>query len=58
MATREPTPLLVAISTSARQLHALLRCIAIVPKALVHISDAGLKLSSYDGSVLEGASSS
>lgn len=48
------SPLLTAISSSARQLHSLIRCIAFTSKVLVQLSDTGVKLSSYDSSVLEG----
>jgi hypothetical protein len=49
-------PILTAVSSSARQLYLLLRCIAFSPKAHVQISDMGLKLAVDEASVMEGIS--
>lgn len=49
-------PVLTAVSSSARPLFTLLRCIAFAPKAHVILSDEGLKFSVDDASVMEGAS--
>lgn len=48
-------PVLTAVSSSARQLYQLLRCIAFSNKAHVQISDIGLKLAVDEASVMEGA---
>jgi cell cycle checkpoint protein len=50
----EEPPVLMAVSSSARQLYLLLRCIAFSPKAHVQISDMGLKLAVDEASVMEG----
>ena len=50
----EGTPMLTAVSNSARQLYLLLRCIAFSQKAHVQISDMGLKLAVDEASVMEG----
>jgi cell cycle checkpoint protein len=47
-------PILTAVSSSARQLFMLLRCIAFSTKAHVQIGEEGLKLSVDEASVLEG----
>lgn len=47
-------PILTAVSSSARQLFMLLRCIAFAPKALVQIGEEGLKVSVEEATVLEG----
>lgn len=47
-------PVLTAVSSSARQLYHLLRCIAFSNKAHVQISDLGLKLAVDEASVMEG----
>lgn len=47
-------PVLTAVSSSARQLYLLLRCIAFSNKALVQIGEEGLKLSVDEASVMEG----
>jgi cell cycle checkpoint protein len=49
-------PILTAVSSSARQLYLLLRCIAFSNKAHVQISDIGLKLAVDEASVMEGTS--
>jgi cell cycle checkpoint protein len=46
--------ILTAVSSSARQLYLLLRCIAFSNKAHVQISDIGLKLAVDEASVMEG----
>lgn len=47
-------PVLTAVSSSARQLYLLLRCIAFSNKALVQIGEEGLKVSVDEASVMEG----
>jgi cell cycle checkpoint protein len=47
-------PIFSAVSSSARQLYLLLRCIGFANKAQVQISDEGLRFSVSDSSVLEG----
>jgi cell cycle checkpoint protein len=47
-------PVLTAVSSSARQLFMLLRCIAFSNKAHVTISEEGLKLSVNESSTMEG----
>jgi cell cycle checkpoint protein len=54
MDNEETSPILAAVSNSARQLYLLLRCIAFSPKAHVQISDMGLKLAVDEASVMEG----
>jgi len=49
-------PILTAVSSSARQLYLLLRCINFAEKAHVQISDEGLKFSVDEASVMEGTS--
>ncbi|RAR10236.1 Rad1-domain-containing protein [Stemphylium lycopersici] len=51
----EEPPLLTAVSSSARQLYQLLRCIAFSNKAHVQISDIGLKLAVDEASVMEAS---
>jgi len=53
MGDQEP-PVLTAVSSSARQLFLLLRCIASANKAHVTISEEGLKFSVSEGSSMEG----
>ncbi|KAL6706405.1 checkpoint clamp complex protein Rad1 [Coniothyrium glycines] len=48
-------PILTAVSSSARQLFLLLRCIAFSNKALVQISEEGLKFSVDEATVLEAS---
>ncbi|PVI08404.1 Rad1-domain-containing protein, partial [Periconia macrospinosa] len=48
-------PILTAVSGSARQLYLLLRCINFAEKAHVQISEAGLKFSVDEASVMEGS---
>jgi len=50
----EEPPILTAVSSSARQLYLLLRCIAFANKAHVQISDIGMKLAVDEASVMEG----
>ena len=50
----EEPPILTAVSSSARQLYLLLRCIAFSSKAHVQISDIGMKLAVDEASVMEG----
>lgn len=47
-------PLCSAVSSSARQLYLLLRCIAFSPKTQVRISPEGLRFSAEETSVMEG----
>ncbi|RMZ67398.1 hypothetical protein GMOD_00001314 [Pyrenophora seminiperda CCB06] len=47
-------PILTAVSSSARQLFLLLRCVAFSNKAHVQISDIGIKLAVDDASIMEG----
>src|SRR5689334_17911948 len=48
------SPLFTAISTSARQLHVLLRCIAFSPRAEVQITHSGIRFSVEEARVLQG----
>ncbi|KAL1612804.1 checkpoint clamp complex protein Rad1 [Paraconiothyrium brasiliense] len=48
-------PLLTAVSSSARQLYLLLRCINFADKAHVQINDGGLQFSVDEASVMEGS---
>ena len=50
-------PIFSAVSTSARQLHSLLKCIAFTDKVQVQIAEDGLRFSSGESSVMEGAAS-
>jgi cell cycle checkpoint protein len=47
-------PVLTAVSSSARQLYVLLRCINFSEKAHVQISEEGLKFSVEEASAMEG----
>ncbi|SMR50613.1 unnamed protein product [Zymoseptoria tritici ST99CH_1E4] len=47
------TPLFVAVSSSARQILLLLRCISFAKKANVRISPEGMRFSTEEGSVME-----
>jgi cell cycle checkpoint protein len=49
----EPS-ILTAVSSSARQLFMLLRCIAFANKAHVHVSEEGIKFAVAEVSVMEG----
>lgn len=51
-------PILTAVSSSARQLYLLLRCINFADKAHVQISEEGLKFSVDEASVMEGTAAS
>ncbi|KAF1831163.1 Rad1-domain-containing protein [Decorospora gaudefroyi] len=51
----EEPPVLTAVSSSARQLYLLLRCIAFSNKAHVQISDLGLKLAVDEASAMEAS---
>ncbi|KAF2127964.1 DNA repair exonuclease rad1 [Dothidotthia symphoricarpi CBS 119687] len=51
----ETPPILTAVSSSARQLYQLLRCIAFSSKAHVQISAEGLKFSVDEASVMEAS---
>ncbi|KAJ4358265.1 checkpoint clamp complex protein Rad1 [Didymosphaeria variabile] len=55
MDEEEELPLLTAISSSARQLYLLLRCINFADKAHVQINDGGLQFSVDEASVMEGS---
>ncbi|KAF1935562.1 hypothetical protein EJ02DRAFT_123328 [Clathrospora elynae] len=48
-------PVLMAVSSSARQLYLLLRCIAFSPKAHVQIDEGGLRLSVDEAGVMEAS---
>ncbi|KAF1349492.1 hypothetical protein EJ07DRAFT_159815 [Lizonia empirigonia] len=48
-------PVLAAISSSARQLFTLLRCIAFAPKAHVQLTDQGLRFSVDEASAMEAS---
>jgi cell cycle checkpoint protein len=50
----DESPVLTAVSSSARQLFLLLRCITFSNKAHVTISEEGLKFSVSEGSSMEG----
>lgn len=50
----EERPLFSAVSSSARQLYLLLRCISFSEKAQVQISEEGLRFSVEESSVMEG----
>lgn len=56
MDEEDEPPILTALSSSARQLYLLLRCINFSEKAHVQISDEGLKFSVEEASVMEGMS--
>lgn len=49
-------PIFSALSTSARQLYLLLRCIAFTPKAEVQITPEGLRFSAEEARVIQGLS--
>jgi cell cycle checkpoint protein len=49
-------PIFTALSTSARQLYLLLRCIAFTPKAEVQITPEGLRFSAEEARVIQGLS--
>jgi cell cycle checkpoint protein len=50
----EELPLFNAVSSSARHLYLLLRCIGFSSKAQVQISEEGLRFSVQESSVMEG----
>jgi cell cycle checkpoint protein len=54
---QDTPPILTAVSSSARQLYLLLRCVAFSSKAHVQVSEEGLKFSADDASAMEGESS-
>lgn len=54
MAPNRDAPLFSAVSSSARQLFLLLRCISFAPKAQVQISGEGIRFSIEDSAVMEG----
>jgi len=54
MADGSDKPLFSAVSPSARQLYALLRCISFTPKVQVRLTAEGIRFSSADSSVMEG----
>jgi cell cycle checkpoint protein len=54
---QDEPPILTAVSSSARQLFLLLRCIAFANKAHVNISDEGVRFSVDEASAMEGTSS-
>jgi len=54
MADNREAPMFSAVSSSARQLFLLLRCISFAPKVQVQISDEGMRFSVEDSSVMEG----
>lgn len=49
----QPPPALTAVTSSARQLSTLLRCISFAKKALVRISPEGIRFATADGSYME-----
>ena len=53
MSSSDP-PIFTALSTSARQLYLLLRCISFTPKAEVHITPEGLRFSAEEARVVQG----
>ncbi|KAF1971601.1 DNA repair exonuclease rad1 [Bimuria novae-zelandiae CBS 107.79] len=55
MEEEDELPLLTAVSSSARQLYLLLRCINFAEKAHVQINDGGLQFSVDEASVMEGS---
>ncbi|KAF2112044.1 Rad1/Rec1/Rad17 [Lophiotrema nucula] len=55
MEDEEELPILTAVSSSARQLYQLLRCINFSDKAHVQISEEGLKFSVDDAATMEGS---
>ncbi|KAF1954660.1 Rad1-domain-containing protein [Byssothecium circinans] len=55
MDDEDELPTLTAVSSSARQLYLLLRCINFADKAHVQISEEGLKFSVDEASVMEGS---
>lgn len=54
MDEEEGRPILTAVSSSARQLYQLLRCINFAEKAHVQIDDEGIKFSVDEASAMEG----
>ena len=54
MDDEDQPPILTAVSSSARQLYLLLRCINFAEKAHVQINEEGLKFSVDEASVMEG----
>jgi cell cycle checkpoint protein len=54
MSDTDDRPIFSAVSSSARQLYLLLRCISFATKAQVQISEEGLRFSVAESSVLEG----
>lgn len=50
----DQAPIFSAVSSSARQLYLLLRCISFSAKVQVQITDEGLRFSAEDSSVMEG----
>jgi cell cycle checkpoint protein len=54
MDDEDEAPILTAVSSSARQLYLLLRCINFSEKAHVQINEEGLKFSVDEASVMEG----
>ena len=52
------TPIFSAVSSSARQLFHLLRCISFSPKAHVRITKEGLRFTVEDSQVMQGENQS
>lgn len=50
----DDTPLFSAVSSTARQLYLLLRCISFASKTQVQISEEGLRFSVEEASAMEG----
>lgn len=50
----EGSPVLSAVSSSARQLFILLRCIGFAQKVRVQISEDGLRFSAEDNRIMQG----
>jgi cell cycle checkpoint protein len=52
--TEDQRPLFTAVSSSARQLYQLLKCINFSSKGYVEITKDGLKVSAQDSQVMQG----
>lgn len=47
-------PQLVAVSSTARDIQSLLRCVSFAPRALVQISEQGLRFNVEEAKVMQG----
>lgn len=54
MEAETSSPIFLAVSSSARQLYNLLRCVDIGPKIQVQITEDGLRFSAEKSNVMEG----